>query len=1014
VNILSRIKPNEHTIRSYWRDILNDLLKGKNIEIIYDPTIKQRKNQRYPDFLIRDLKNKTEFILETKVGEKYYMDAVVDGIQKMNKVNADASIAVSFPKSLLEIPMNNLRAAMDEATPYKAEIRFNLNKYTKNKKRLKSSASLKNLNTFILELLLETPLKEKEELDIKSTIKSLRENVFELYESIKYLDKSDLKNILGGRTLFENVLGYGDEDLQHKQEDLFYIIAYLLLNQLLFYNVIQKYLPSLPRLSLFTISNLDDIRKRFSDVREKDWEPVFGYDILKLIIETIPNSSNLFKTIKYILQDIEELTMHPISNEILGILFHELIPLSIRKVVAAYYTGNQAGELLAWLSIDDHKTSLLDPACGSGSLLTAAYRRKRKILEESHPFTGTEHKQFVEEDIVGIDIMPFATHLTTINLSLQVPVVYTSRIRVGTEDSTKLEPGDKIHPTFDALEEIYQNRLITLDKWVDERNYKKPESIEKGPVSLNGKIAEPIVLESYDLIIMNPPFTRAENITKIKFKKVKKTKKGEKEVEITYKDVLYERFNEYKNYLDASMGLYGYFILLADRFLNKKGKIAAVLPASILRLKSTLKLRKFIIKNYFLNYIIIRKDKVAFSENTALREILFIITKKNHVDFKINCKYILIDELPDTLNEIQELSQKIKNSQANSGFTEYVYTQKEMKDMINNWFLPIFENIYLLKLWEELRKNPKLTNCFNKISKENVIRGVESPSIGSIRSVFIVDDEYSSGRDIWVYKGRTKDKNGIIAINNKFRDIDDNHLIERYEIPGISLRKAIRTPAYMPKINLKDLKDFILLNEFPNIIQFLSDGLKKSSDEMNLEFINSWISHCDARSSNLFHSRRVNLSAPGTKLLAFFSPTLRIPTKLLWSIKSIPIDTAKILTLWFNSSIHLLQIILNRIETDGAFIEIGKYTFKSIKIIDISTLSDEEKLEILNYFKKIKDIKFPCILKQLKNNFEIRKEIDDLFLKILGFEDKKKRREIGKTLRAELYKEITQLKDVMI
>lgn len=1012
---MTKTKANEHSIRTYWRDILNDLLRGKNIDIIYDPTIVRRKGQRYPDFLINNKNNEKTYILETKVGDKFYTDAVVDGINKMMTINADAAIAVAFPDKLLDVPLENVREAMDEASPYKAEIRFNTDKYTLNKKVLKSQAKLHELNNFIIDILIHKELEEKEELDIKQTIHTLREDVNELYQKIKYLDTNDVKSLLGGKTLFENVLGYGDDDIQKASDKLFYLVAYLLLNQLLFYNIIQKHLDSLPKLSLFTVNSLDDIKEKFKVVRKRNWEPVFGYDILSLIIKTLPKESDLFQFIRYILQDIEELTKHEITNEILGILFHEIIPLEIRKVVAAYYTGNEAGELLSWLSIEDKDAKLIDPACGSGSLLTAAYRRKRTLCELNHPFTAQEHKQFVESDITGIDIMPFAAHLATINLSLQAPIHYTNKIQVGTEDSTKLNPGDIIHQTFDALKDIYDQRLITLDKWVkdqEKEDKKKRDRINKGPISLSKEETEPIEIASYDLVIMNPPFTRAENLVKIKFKSIKKTKKGEKEVEITYKDILYDRFSEYKKYLNSSMGLFAYFILLGDRLLRESGTIAAVLPSSILRLKSTHKIRKFIIKNYIVKYIITRRDQSAFSENTSLREILFVMQKKSDDVKKVDCKYVSIKELPSSLEQIHEMAEMIeRNELSQDKYNITDVSQDEMKETVLNWYTPISENEILVEYWEIMRESDKCILHTNFVSQSKIIRGVESPNVGSIKSVSIVDPLYKSGRDVWIFKDLEEDT--ILIYNQKYKKLDNQSYLEEYEIPSIALVHAFRTPSGIPNINVKNLRDFLIIAEFPKIKEVLASYIDKSKGDIKLNFLKKWVPHCERRSSNLFHSRRVNLSAPGTKLLGFYSSPLRVPTKLLWSIREQDEETAKIIALWYNSSFHLLQILINRIETEGAFIEIGKYTFKSFRIIDPYAINSEEKKQLINLFESIEEIEFPSILEQLKSHFKWRVKIDDIFLKLFGVVDKEKRHKRGKILREELYREIMNLKNVM-
>ena len=114
---------------------------------------------------------------------------------------------------------------------------------------------------------------------------------------------------------------------------------------------------------------------------------------------------------------------------------------------------------------------------------------------------------------------------------------------------------------------------------------------------------------------------------------------------IPYKEILEQHLLKYKLHIHKQMGLFAYFILLADRFLNTDGKMAFVLPASFLRVNSCRKVRDFVIQNYYVNYIIFRIDTSNFSENTSLREILFIATKKdlrknnkNRWDFEKECK----------------------------------------------------------------------------------------------------------------------------------------------------------------------------------------------------------------------------------------------------------------------------------------------------------------------------------------------------------------------------------------
>jgi len=131
-----------------------------------------------------------------------------------------------------------------------------------------------------------------------------------------------------------------------------------------------------------------------------------------------------------------------------------------------------------------------------------------------------------------------------------------------------------------------------------------------------------------------------------------------------------------------------------------------------------------------------------------------------------------------------------------------------------------------------------------------------------------------------------------------------------------------------------------------------------------------------------------------------------------WPVKIPREKDSRILTLWFNSSLNILQSLLNRSETRGAFLEIGKYMLNKFLILDPQNLSKKEKNSLLDVFDNIKDVTFPSILDQLKTKFPARTEIDKAVLKVLGLADD----EIASILDylyPALAKEIEQLKKLM-
>ena len=119
------------------------------------------------------------------------------------------------------------------------------------------------------------------------------------------------------------------------------------------------------------------------------------------------------------------------------------------------------------------------------------------------------HKNFLENEITGIDIMPFAAHITTLNLATQNIEQETNYVQIATKDSLSLsnllkaknfkKEGIKI-PSY--TREI-QKTLVHVES---AKVVKK-----EGAVSLKGR-GEEFFLKPVDVVIMNPPFSDREKM----------------------------------------------------------------------------------------------------------------------------------------------------------------------------------------------------------------------------------------------------------------------------------------------------------------------------------------------------------------------------------------------------------------------------------------------------------------------------------------------------------------------
>jgi type I restriction-modification system DNA methylase subunit len=221
--------------------------------------------------------------------------------------------------------------------------------------------------------------------------------------------------------------------------------------------------------------------------------------------------------------------------------------------------------------------------------------------------------------------MPFAAHLAVVQLALKNPGYMTDKVRIGVWDSTLLNPKSIIDPIH-AMMPIGQRKMA---------DYREENilQIRKKQGAISGKgIGASFLMGKFDVVLMNPPFSRKQNITK------------------ELRTELAERFKDYSHYLTAEQNYNVYFAYLADRFLEKDGKIAMVLPATMLKQKSSKGFRKFITKNYSVDFVILNEFRSAFSEDTSFRDMLFIASKREDDSRQNNAVFVMLKVLPSIVN----------------------------------------------------------------------------------------------------------------------------------------------------------------------------------------------------------------------------------------------------------------------------------------------------------------------------------------------------------------------------
>ena len=329
------------------RKFLTKELEKRGIIVNTEISYKTPIGRLMPDML---LCNGAEYVVETKLGaEAKLLDAMVQLYDYSKYTSANGGFAVLFPKEFRRAwsPEILEKIVSDSKLKYITTATF---KDVRPSQRF--VGNLSEMADWIATQVLRRP---SVEVDTSFAIKVLTEAVEYLTTNVKVLKDKDLEDIFGGRTVFENILQY--EEGHYPLEELRQATTYLLTNQIIFYHVLSKMDLAFDDIDEERIGKPNDLLNYFNPVLEKDYNSIFGFDVAS----RLPKSST--KTIKNVIKAVKALAPEKIGHDVLGKVFHELIPFNIRKSVAAFYTNSEAAELLTQLAIDDPDAKVMDLAC---------------------------------------------------------------------------------------------------------------------------------------------------------------------------------------------------------------------------------------------------------------------------------------------------------------------------------------------------------------------------------------------------------------------------------------------------------------------------------------------------------------------------------------------------------------------------------------------------------------------------------------------------------------------------
>lgn len=620
---------------------------------------------------------------------------------------------------------------------------------------------------------------------------------------------------------------------------------------------------------------------------------------------------------------------------------------SMVKTLSIFYTPPVCAELLAQLAVRDARATTLDLACGDGKLLTAAYRTKLALLRTASRERSPRLQTCLLRELFGVDIVPDSAKLAAARLMLAAGHPGNHFVNITVSNSANILPGKEL-PALNLLTEPVRE-------------------------AVKGREQEGLFrIEPVDVVLMNPPFTRQERLG------------------TRFKHELRENLARYGTYTTARLGLYGYFVFLADMFVRKGGRIGLVLPASFLRLKSTVGLRRLLCENYDIECLVIPYERSALSESSAFAEIMLVARKRKSMEEteyldtadRPGCLIVHLTRVPKERRDAQHVSDTITALELSA---EKVYrdstlsARKIPQDMLNlhdmaSMVLPVNQRAALL--WSTIQsEKDNLIPLGDYLRQESgeILRGLETRSDlrVQIQKTFILKNESRARglRDQWILDSRTSD---LLVCRNRRTE-------ERVRTPTRSLRNGLRRLSGLNRIDISNETDYIFYSAFPAFLRTMHGNTMRKR----------WMCHVKDRGGNLVLARRFGICRSGTKLLAFYCRDPVAPSGAMWTLKNIEPGDAKILALWFNSSPSILQLMLKCVETSGPWMELPQYLANDLLVLDPRRLSSAQTKMLLKTFGRFRSVVFPSLREQFSSGFKPRLALDNVVLRSLGHHRKK-------------------------
>ena len=738
--------------------------------------------------------------------------------------------------------------------------------------------------------------------------------------------------------------------------------AYLLVNKILFYNVLQTKRPqqldplevpaSLTKGSVLQTT----LQGYFTRILKKiDYETIYTTDFIDNI--AFPDEEGIVKEIRELVNILRQYDFSTLGYDVIGRVFEKLIPQDERHNLGQYFTNPDVVDIILKFCLRHEDDKVLDPACGAGTFLVRAYQHK-KLANQRLSHEG------ILDTLWGNDIAKFPAHLSTINLAIRDLGV------------------DKNYPNI--LQEDFFNLLST------EGGFELPDKWRRARAKTLGvKEREVTYPRWFHCVVGNPPYTRQEEMAGIA-PEVEEYKEGL--IDKALKDIKGRKIAE----ISKRAGIHAYFFVHGTKFLQNGSRFGFIVSNSWLDVDYGKGLQEFFLNNYKIVAIIESKVERWFEEadvNTCIVILEKCKDKKERDENLVRFAYLfkplsyfvppaqeMWQKQIERLNEIDKLKKTIM---AHSEFYQNEELRILPKSQAELWEEGFDRESgkYVGAKWGKYLRAPEIFFKILEKGKGKLVPLKEVADVGPGCYSGINDFFYLDTSTVKRWRVEKRFLKPIIRTSNQVQKlfIDTGHLDSKVFSCG-------RSKEDMKSGGITGALSYIQWGEQQKTRrrQKVAAGIPWPEVETVKRRTPGWWAIPE---SNLQETQLFMLYVVNDRFLCAFSSSPIISDRCFHRI--FPSDIGNSTTLWavLNSTLMVLMIELyGRHGLGQGALKFETMDTKQLPIVDPRPLSEDVEEDLANAIKRIASREIDNIFNEV--NFQDRRELDKIVMgEILGLTD---------------------------